>query len=62
VDLTLAVVDGATRPRAKYGFKAPDALHLATAIECSAKGFWTGDAALARCVEVPVVLIAADTP
>lgn len=43
VDLTVAVVDGATKLRAKHGFKAPDALHLATAIECGATGFWTGE-------------------
>ena len=30
-DLTAAVVDGATDLRAKYGFKSPDALHLASA-------------------------------
>jgi predicted nucleic acid-binding protein len=47
---------------AKYGFDSPDALHLASAVECGAVAFWTGDARLARCVEVPVLLIAASTP
>ncbi len=61
-DLTAAVVDGATQLRAKYGFKSPDALHLASAVDCGAAAFWTGDASLTRCVEVPVVVIAASTP
>jgi uncharacterized protein len=58
-DLTAAVVDGATQMRARYGFRSPDALHLASAVECRAVAFWTGDASLARCAEVPVVVIAA---
>ena len=41
LELSTAVVDGATRLRAKYGFKTPDALHLAAAVECGAAGFWT---------------------
>jgi predicted nucleic acid-binding protein len=61
-DLTASVVDGATQLRARYGFKSPDALHLASAIECGAAAFWTGDAALSRCVEVPVVVIAVAVP
>ena len=55
-DLTAAVVDRATQLRARYGFKSPDALHLASAVECGAAAFWTS---LARCAEVPVVVIAA---
>src|SRR5258708_4570585 len=58
-DLTAAVVDGATHLRATYGFKSPDALQLASAVECGAAAFWTGDASLARCLEVPVVVISA---
>lgn len=61
-DLTVAVVDGATQLRAKYGFKCPDALHLASAVESGVAAFWTGDASLARCVEVPVVVISASSP
>jgi predicted nucleic acid-binding protein len=61
-DLTAAVVDRATELRAKYGFKSPDALHLASAVECGAAAFWTGDASLARCGEVAVVMISASTP
>jgi predicted nucleic acid-binding protein len=60
--LTAAVVDGATQLRAKYGFKSPDALHLASAVEGGAAAFWTGDASLARCVEVPVLVVLASTP
>jgi uncharacterized protein len=57
LDLTASVVDRATDLRAKYAFKAPDALHLATAIDGGSVAFWTGDAALARCVEIPVVVL-----
>lgn len=38
-DLSAAAVDGATTLRAKYGFKSPDALHLASAVECGAVAF-----------------------
>jgi uncharacterized protein len=41
-NLTTSVVDGATQLRAKYGFKSPDALHLASAVDCRAAAFWTG--------------------
>jgi predicted nucleic acid-binding protein len=57
LDLSASVVDRATDLRAKYSFKAPDALHLATAIDGGSMAFWTGDAALARCLEIPVVVL-----
>jgi predicted nucleic acid-binding protein len=57
LDLTASVVDRATPLRAKYAFKAPDALHLATAIDGGSVAFWTGDAALARCTEISVVVL-----
>ena len=34
-------------------------IYVATALETGAVELWTGDAALARCAEVPIVLIAA---
>ena len=55
--LSPAVVDRATELRARTGFRTPDALHLATAIEHGADVFLTGDNRLERCdamrVEVP---------
>jgi predicted nucleic acid-binding protein len=56
-EISAAVIDRATELRAAHGFKAPDAIHLATAIEERADVFLTGDAALARCAAVRVELI-----
>jgi predicted nucleic acid-binding protein len=61
-ELSPAIIDRATTVRARYGFKSPDAIHLATAIEKGAVEFWTGDASLARCVEVRVVVLTASGP
>jgi predicted nucleic acid-binding protein len=57
VDVTGAVIDKATDLHARYGFKTPDALHLATAIDAKADVFVTGDAAFARCTELPVDIV-----
>jgi predicted nucleic acid-binding protein len=43
--------------RARYGFRTPDAVHLATAISEGASVFLTGDAELVRCDEVNVELL-----
>jgi len=43
--------------RAGYGFKTPDAIHLASAIEAKAGIFLTGDGALARCTELAVEVL-----
>jgi predicted nucleic acid-binding protein len=51
------VLERATDLRARYGFKTPDAIHLATAIEEHVDLFLTGDTALARCREVQVEVI-----
>ncbi len=56
-NLTASVIEIATDLRARYRFKSPDALHLASAIELKADAFLTGDAALRRCVEVQVQVI-----
>ena len=58
VDVTAAVLDRATELRARHGFKTPDAIHLASAIEGGADAFLTGDAALARCPDVSVEVFA----
>lgn len=57
VELDAAVIDRATAFRAKYGLKAPDALHLASAAVAGASVFLTGDAALRRCAEVKVEVL-----
>ena len=51
------VIERATELRARYGFKTPDAIHLATAIEGRADVLLTGDAALRRCAEVAVEVL-----
>jgi hypothetical protein len=51
------VIDRATELRARHGFKSPDAIHLATALESGANEFWTGDAALSRCTDVVVTVL-----
>lgn len=57
VEITAAVIDRATELRARHGFKTPDAVHLACAIEAGADGFVTGDAALARCTDIRVDVV-----
>jgi predicted nucleic acid-binding protein len=56
-ELHADVIEQATELRAKYGFKTPDALHLATAVVAQADVFLTGDAALAKCSEVKVEIV-----
>lgn len=58
VDVTAAVLDRATELRARHGFKTPDAIHLATAIEAGAEAFLTGDTGLAKCTDVSVEVFA----
>jgi predicted nucleic acid-binding protein len=57
VDLSPEVIERATDLRAKYGFKTPDALHLATAILENVDVVLTGDRDLEKCAEVPVEVI-----
>jgi uncharacterized protein len=59
VEILGPVVERATDPRARYGLRTPDALHLATAIEERAAVFLTGDATLKRCAEVHVEVLSA---
>jgi len=56
-EITPEVIEHATALRAKHGFRTPDAIHLATAVEEKADVFLTGDIALQACREVPVELI-----
>ena len=57
IDIDSAVIERATEVRARYRFKTPDALHLATAIETNADLFLTGDADLRRCTELNIEVL-----
>jgi uncharacterized protein len=57
LDVSEAIIDRATILRARHGLKSPDAIHLATAVECGASSFWTGDSALERCTEVEISVL-----
>lgn len=57
VEISADVVEHATVLRAGYGFKTPDAIHLASAIEAKAEIFLTGDSTLTRCREVMVEVL-----
>lgn len=51
------IIERATQLRADHSFRTPDAIHLATAIQCRADLFLTGDKALARCPGLHVEII-----
>ena len=57
VEITAEIVVTATKLRARHGFKTPDAIHLASAIEEKADIFLTGDSSLARCTEIAVEVL-----
>ncbi|HKO48946.1 MAG TPA: PIN domain-containing protein [Polyangiaceae bacterium] len=57
LDVSEQVINRATDLRARHGFKTPNAIHLATALESSAAEFWTGDAALSRCTDIAVTVL-----
>ena len=57
LEVTADVIERATEIRATYNFKAPDALHLASAIVAGATAFLTGDKSLAKCAEAPVEVL-----
>jgi uncharacterized protein len=52
-----AIIEQATTLRADHGFRTPDAIHLATALENHADAFLTGDKALTKCPGLHVELI-----
>jgi uncharacterized protein len=56
-DIHPDTIERATELRARYNFKTPDAIHLATAIQLQADTFLTGDATLSRCAEVKVEVL-----
>lgn len=57
VPLSRQVIDQATELRAHYGFKTPDAIHLAAAIINRCDLFLTHDYRLGRCQEILVEVI-----
>lgn len=52
VPLSAAVFDRAAGLRADLGFKTPDALHLAAAIEAGCDCFLTNDSRLTKCSDI----------
>ena len=56
--LTRPVLDLATELRARYGFKTPDAIHLAAAINGGCDLFLTNDYHLEQCAEIAVEVVA----
>jgi predicted nucleic acid-binding protein len=52
--LSRQVLERATLLRARYGFRTPDAIHLAAAIVGGCDLFLTNDSQLARCQEITV--------
>jgi uncharacterized protein len=59
IDVAPTVIERATALRAQYGFKTPDALHLASALVVGADVVLTGDRQLERCRELPIEVVAA---
>ena len=57
VPLSHQVIDRATTLRARYGFKTPDAIHLAAAIVGRCDLFLTNDRRLCRCAEIAVEVV-----
>lgn len=57
LELTPDVIEKATDLRARYNFKTPDAVHLASAIVAGAISFLTGDQNLSRCTDIPVEVL-----
>ena len=57
IPLSAQVIDQATDLRAHYGFKTPDALHLAAAITAKCDLFLTNDHHLERCQEMRVEIL-----
>ncbi len=54
VALSKEVIDRATEIRARFGFKAPDAIHLAAALESECDVFLTNDRGQERFIDIAV--------
>lgn len=57
IDIGGSVIDLATELRVRYGLKTPDAIHVATAMECGADLILTGDRDMVRMKEIKVELV-----
>jgi uncharacterized protein len=57
VPLSHSVIDRATEIRAQYGFKSPDAIHLAAAVESACDLFLTNDQQLTRFTAIVVEVV-----
>jgi predicted nucleic acid-binding protein len=57
VELTYAIADQAAQLRAKYNISAPDAIHLATAIESGATAFVTNDMDMPQVEELELLCL-----
>jgi predicted nucleic acid-binding protein len=57
IDISASIIEQATLLRAQHGFRAPDAIHLATAIGHGVDIFLTGDRSLAKCPGLHIELI-----
>lgn len=54
IPLSHQVIDQATELRARYGFKTPDAIHLAAAIIDGCNLFLTNDHRLDKCTDIAI--------
>jgi uncharacterized protein len=57
VALSREILDRATEIRARYGFKTPDAVHLAAAVVASCDVFLTNDHRLDRFPDIPIEVV-----
>src|SRR5262245_58528718 len=57
VTLSREVMDRATEIRARYGFKTPDAVHLAAAVATSCEAFLTNDHRLDRFLDIAIEVV-----
>jgi predicted nucleic acid-binding protein len=55
VPITSEIAKRASMFRANYGFRTPDALQLAAAVEVGCEAFLTGDKKLSRITEIKVI-------
>lgn len=57
IPLSRQIIDQATALRAHYGFRTPDAIHLAASIGSGCDLFLTNDYSLVRCTEIVVEVV-----